>query len=327
MYSKKLAYRSLSIINEPMTKTKYDQHRFQWQQTLKDLVTLSSIPVKKSYQNLVLPDYPFDHQLLSLSSVYRKSRQTYLSIAGRFQPRVCSTMRGLRSQDLFKNEIDYTPALSELLWFKDFGYKVSNASDMIQSVLRFTEISVFHEQNHRILWQLLPPAPKSKDSFCRYLNFAESLVVTLDITLADQLGKKNSQAFERLKLIYRPSGQDRYFEKSKDTYKNYLLAVFVTTYCALEFIHKEDILKAVNYILPGQKALNKVAHRRAMELSETFIHVTNPQWQSMYWTKAKTKLRRIQKRHNEPLLELPKDVLDIETELNLALRIFDFYEL
>ncbi len=292
---------------------------------LNDINTVSAVPVQKSYQKWVLPEYPFDHQLLSLSSIYRKSRQTYLKIGGSFQPRVCSTMRGLSAQDLFKNEIDFTPALSEMMWFKDSGHYVSNAAEMLEALTNFTEISVFHEQNHRILWQLLPPAPKDREGFCRYLNFAESLVVTLDMAMADQIGKKLSAPLERLKVIYRSGGRDKYSEGSKETYRNYLLATLVTTYCALELIHNDDILNAVNYVLPGQKAINKVAHRRGMELSEIFTRVTNPEWQALYWKSAQEKLSRIQKKSKPPILNLPKEVLDLDTELDLALNVFEFY--
>lgn len=294
---------------------------------LNDVEAVSAVPTQKAYQKFVLPEYPFDHQLLSLSSIYRTSRQTYLKIGGRFQPRVCSTMRGLSTQDLFANEIDFTPALSEILWFKNEGHKVSDANEILDSLTRFTEISIFHEQNHRILWQLLPPPPKDEAGIRRYLNFAESLVVTLDIALADQLGKKLSGPFERLSLIYRPGGKDNYSEKSKKTYRDYLLAILVTTYCAMEVIHDEDILNAVNYILPGQKAVNKVAHRRGVELSEIFTRITNPQWQAMYWKSASTKLGQIHKKSKDPVLALPKDILDLDTELDLALDIFNFYGL
>lgn len=310
-----------------MTKTDLSTDKTKVKNFLHDIKTVCAVPVQKSFQKLVLAEYPFDHQLLSLSSIYRTSRQSYLKLGGQFQPRVCSTMRSLSAQDLFKNEIDYTPALSELLWFKEYGYKVSDADKALDSIARFTEISVFHEQNHRIIWQLLPPAPKDEGSICRYLNFAESLVVTLDIALADQIGKHLSGPFERLKVIYRPGGKDNYSAKSKDIYRKYLLAILVTTYCALEIIHDDDILNAVDYILPGQKNLNKVAHRRGMELSEIFTRVTNPQWQSLYWKSAKTKLDKIHKNTKKPALTLPKDVLDLDTELDLALKIFNFYGL
>lgn len=306
-----------------MEKTR--PNKDQVKQFLTDINTVCAVPVQKSYQKWVLPEYPFDHQLLSLSAMYRKSRQTYLKIGGSFQPRVCSTMRGLSAQDLFKNEIDFTPALSELMWFKEHGHYVSNAPKMFEALTSFTEISVFHEQNHRILWQLLPPAPKDKEGFCRYLNFAESLVVTLDMAMADQIGKKLAAPLERLKVIYRSSPKDKDSKESKETYRNYLLAALVTTYCAMELIHHDDILNAVNYVLPGQKAVNKVAHRRAMELSEIFTRVTNPEWQALYWKSAQTKLARIHKKSKQPVLSLPKEVLDLDTELDLALEVFEFY--
>jgi hypothetical protein len=294
-------------------------------QFLQDIKTVFSVNTPKKYPKLLLAEYPFDLQLLNVSSVYRKSRELYFSIGGKFSPRVCSTMRGLSAQDLFNNEIDYTPALSEFLWFRDFGYAVGNAKEEIQALAYFNEISLFHEQNHRVIWRLLPPAPTEQKDLSRYLNFAESLVVCLDLILADQLGKKLSLSLERMKAIYRPTADDSYFKKSKSEYRQYLLAVFTSTYFLLENKHPDDILKAVNYVLPSQKNINKAAVKRGRELSEIFIQVTNPQWQNIYWKSASLKLKKIQSKSREDYFYLPDDPLDLDGELAIANRVFDFY--
>lgn len=289
---------------------------------LKDAQMLLGISTPKKYSNLVLQEYPFDLQLLNSSSVYRESRRLYFELGGKFTPRICSTMRGLSAQDLFNDEIDYTPGLSELIWFKDYGYAVSNAEEEMYSFTHFNEISLFHEQNHRVIWRLLPPVPSEQKDVTRYLNFAESLVVVLDLVLGDQLGKKLSNSFERMKVIYRPGGEDIYFKKSKAEYRNYLLAVLATTYYAMEILHNDDILAAVNYVLPGQKQMNKVAVKRGLQLSELFTRVTNPQWQEIYWKSGMQKLNKIQAGSKEDALHLPDDPLDLEEELLIAKRIF-----
>lgn len=294
-------------------------------QFLLDIKTLFAIPAPKKYPKLLLSEYPFDLQLLNSSAVYRKSRELYLSIGGKFSARVCSTMRGLSAQDLFNNEIDYTPALSEFLWFRDFGYAVGNAKEEIQALSYFNEISLFHEQNHRVIWRLLPLAPLEQRDLSRYLNFAESLVVTLDLILADQLEKKLSLSLERMKAIYRPAGEDSYFKKSKSEYRQYLLAVLTATYYLLENMHPEDILKAVDYVLPAQKNVNKAAVKRGLELSEIFIQITNPQWQNIYWKSAQVKLKKIQSKSSEDYFYLPEDPLDLEAEFVIAHRVFDYY--
>ncbi|MEQ1723002.1 MAG: hypothetical protein ABL930_07475, partial [Pseudobdellovibrio sp.] len=213
---------------------------------LKDVNVLLAIKAQPKYKALILDEHPFDHQLLSVSSLYRQSRKYYFALGGKFEKKICSTMRSLSAQDLFKDEIDYTPALSEFLWFKDHHQEVSDPEAEIDSLMRFNDISLYHEQNHRVLWRLLPPAPKDKDDLRRYLNFAESLVVTLDIALGDEVGNKLSPYFEGMNLIYRPGGNSKYRSKGKAEYRKYLLAILTTTYYALELVHNDDILNAVN---------------------------------------------------------------------------------
>ncbi len=292
---------------------------------VKDAGVLFALPTPKKQAALLVPDLPFDLQLLNSSAVYLASRKLYLSLGGTFSPRVCSTMRGLSAQDLFKDEIEYTPALSEMKWLQEFGYQVGDAHDELTALLRFSEISLFHEQNHRVIWRLLPRVPENQDDIRRYFNFAESLVVTLDMVLGDQLGPKISDAFERIKAIYHPSGRDGYVTKSSAEYRQYLLAILTATYFTLEHMHTADILNAVQYVLSGKNAVNKVAVKRALQLSEIFTHITNPQWQSIYWKTGQMKLKKLQRKSKEGVLHLPEDPLDLDGELMLAHRVFDCF--
>lgn len=295
------------------------------QSFINDLKLLSKLPVSKKYAKLHLEEYPFDEQLLNASELYRKSRTLYLSLGGIFSPRLCSTMRSLSAQDLFKDEIDYSPSFSEIMWFKDHHKEVADPEKEIEALDRFNEISIYHEQNHRVIWRLLPPVPKDREDVRRYLNFAESLVVALDVALGDQLGKKTSPVFESMKVIYRSAGEDSWFQKNKQDYRKYLLSVLTTTYFALELVHNDDILKAVDYIFPGQKKLNKDAVHRGLELSELFTRVTNPQWQDLFWKDAQAKLEKLQKKSKEEPLYITEDPLDLEEEFFFAHRIFDYY--
>lgn len=294
---------------------------------LEDMETLCRLPTSKKYSKLLLAEYPFDNQLLHASRLYRESRQQYLSLGGVFKPKMTSTMRSLSAQDLFKDEIEYSPSWSEMLWFKDHSHDVSDPEAEITALCRFNEISLFHEQNHRVIWRLLPPAPMEERDLCRYLNFAESLVVTIDLALGDELGKKTSPIFEQMKVIYRSGGEHKWVRESKAVYRQYLLALLCTTYYALEIIHHDDILNAVDYVLPGQKKMNKEAVQRGLELSELFTRVTNPQWQERYWKEAGTKLKRMHAGSQVDPLYLPEDPLDLEEELYIALRVFDHYGL
>ncbi|UXR63088.1 hypothetical protein EZJ49_08365 [Bdellovibrio bacteriovorus] len=297
------------------------------QKYLKNISTLFALPVAKKYNSLTLEEYPFDAQLLNASSLYRQSRNLYLSLDGKYAARVCSTMRSLSAQDLFKDHIEYSPILSEMLWFKDHAAEVADPEASVQSLLAYSEISLFHEQNHRILWRLLPPAPKEQRAFCRYLNFAESLVVTLDLALGDELGTTVSNSFEQVRAIYRPGGVDKWSQLPKKEYRQYLYALLTATYLLLEMVHPEDIESAVNYIVPGNKPMVKAATKRALELSELFTHNTNQQWQQRFWKQAQTGLSKLHNGSKSQIWHLPEDPLDLNDEFLLADRVFEIFGL
>lgn len=276
---------------------------------------------------MVLEEYPFDHQLLTLSRLYRDSRKFYLGLGATFTRKVSSTMRSLSAHDLFSDEIEYTPSLTELVWFKNHYMEVADPEDEIRALMRFSDISIFHEQNHRLVWRLLPPASKNSHEIGRYLNFAESIVATLDIALADELGPEISVTLEKLKVIYRIGRAQRWAKHSRQTYRSYLEAFLCATYLLLEWIHKDDIAEAVDYILPGQKKMNGQAVRRAVELSDLFTRVTNPLWQERNLESAKAKLAKMHANSKEAPLRLPSDPLDIEDELLIARRALSFFGL
>lgn len=296
-------------------------------QFLKDARLLAGIPCSKRYADLSLYEYPFDHQLLSLSPLYRESRKQYIELGGRFHPRISSTMRSLSAQDLFKDEIDYTPAATEIEWFAENIDEVHDVAEEIAALERFNTISVFHEQNHRILWRILPPAPKTERELSRYLNFAEALVVMLDLALGDQIGAKLSPAFERMKVIYRTGRKPKSWSQSKALYREYLIAMMCATYLILELVNPDDVQAAVDYILPGQKKMNREAVSRAFDINELFTRITNPQWQARYWKDASRKLTKMHKGSSDPVLHLPVDPLDLDEEFELARHVLEQFGL
>ncbi|NUN05777.1 MAG: hypothetical protein HUU57_08445 [Bdellovibrio sp.] len=293
----------------------------------KDLKTLFAVPVSKKLSKDFLPEYPFDAQLLSLSALYRRSRKSYLQLGGTFSPRVCSTMRSLSAQDLFKDQIDYSPIFSELTWFKDHSHEVADPGGMVKAFSFYNEISIYHEQNHRILWRLLPPAPTEAVDFCRYLDFAESLVVTLDLALGDELGKNLSPVFEAVKAIYRPGGDDNWFAKSKSEYRQYLHGLMFTTYLVLQLAEPADIPDAVAYVIDAPKKMNKDAVRRGQELSDLFTLNTNQQWQRLYWKTTQQRLAQLHRDSDEEPFYVSEDPLDFEEEFVIANRVFAFFDL
>lgn len=293
---------------------------------LKNFDSLCKLSDAARFPKLALKEYPFDNRLLNISPLYRKSRRFYYRLGGKFSMRVCSTMRALSAQDLFKDEIDYTPAFSEMLWFSSHAGVLPDAEIELAAIRQFSDISLFHEQNHRVIWRLLPPAPQEQLDLRRYLNFAESLVVTLDLALGDELGKELSLRFENLNVLYRP-GVNNPWRTSRKEYRRYLLAVLTATYFILEGVDQRDILKAVNFIFQEQKPINKAAVSRSLELNEHFTKVTNPNWQALYWRAAAVKLQKLHRNSLEPELYLPEDPLDLQEEYCYARRVFDHYGL
>lgn len=294
---------------------------------LKTAASLFALPVSKKVSKWVLYEFPFDSQLLSMSPLYLKSRKEYLGVGGQFQPRVCSTMRSLSAQDLFADSIDYSPTESEMIWFLQNPTDVTDPEKEIESLIRFSEISVFHEQNHRIVWRLLPPAPTDQSDLRRYLNFAESLVVILDLALGDELGPKYSTLFEDMRVIYRTGGRGSWIKRTHKQNRDYYLALFLATYYLLEMMNPDDILPALNYVFPGQKTINQAVTDRSLELSELFTRITNPQWQERYWKIARQKLVKMHAESEEDELYLPEDPLDFGDDLYLVNRVLDHFSL
>ncbi len=236
-----------------MTLQKNQKNSVELRLFLKDTEQLFAVPTARKYENLVLPEYPFDAQLLSLSELYRRSRKFYAKMGGQFSPKLCSVPRSLSSQDLFGAYVEYSPLLSEWIWFLRQHHEIANPGQAAEALQSYNGISLYHEQNHRIVWESLPPAPGEKIELCRYLNFAESLVITLDLALADQIGKKLSPAFERRKAIYRTGGEDSWSQKSKSEYRTYLCAIFCATYFLLEMYHPDDIPQGLEQLFPNRK--------------------------------------------------------------------------
>lgn len=284
----------------------------------RDVKKISELPVLKKDKKLCVSELAFDAQLLALSPLYRASRKKYLALGGAFKPSLCSTMRSLSTHDLFKNEIEYSPVQSEILWLADYIENLPEPDQDLAALRHYSDISVYHEQNHRIFWNLLPPAPNERGALRRYLNFAESLVVTMDIAFGDQVGLALSGSMERLNLLYRP-GVDSKIKAS--SYGPYLLSFFFATYLVLEQVNSRDILKAVNYVLGDELNVNKKAVQRAKELNKQFSEVTNPQWQNLYWLDAYHKLKKLHGTKKQPVLNLPLDPLDIGPSLQLAVRL------
>lgn len=293
----------------------------------RDIELLSQLPATRRYHELVVEEYPFDAQLLHLSRLYRRSRQLYVAMGGAFAPRLSSMERSLSEQDLFTSEIEFAPALTEMLWFKDHHVGFMTPGTAVAALRRFLNTSLFHEQNHRILWRLLPSPPPGKQGLIRYFNLAESLALTLDVALADEVGE-SSTMFHRLNVLYRRANDRDWQGQTRANRRRYLLAVFYAMYCRLEIVGRPpQIRKGVAEVLPDQDAINRKAVRRSFEIEDSFMTQTIPRWRRFHWSTARRKLMRARQHASTTTpLRLPTDPFAPTPDLfRVAGSVFDRY--
>ena len=240
-------------------------------------------PFRKTF---ALPEQPYDELLLAQSDLYRRSRQLYLQQEGRFQATLLSSARSLGSVSLLENLIEYTPIASELDWsLRDRLQKKDHAH--IAMVRSFTT-GVFHEQNHRILWRHFSDqkidCPQRALEACRFLNCAESLVIILDMALADELNSKLAKHLYSVRGIYQSGAEFmRLLKVGSRSYRNALQVCFYTTYLRLEGLHPDDIPGYVKKVFEGldQKLVERCIER-AMRIDSMFVELTSPFWQKKH---------------------------------------------
>ncbi len=268
---------------------------------------------------LSLLEQPFDLHLLNCSSLYRRSRQIYLKQGGTFVPTLVSSPRTLSSAILLEQQIEYSPLERELIWSATNPIQSKNLDHLL--LLRTYCSSLFHEQNHRILWKFLPSCPPEGDleSLRRFLNFAESLVITLDMALADGLGLELGLLFYLTGVIYDP-GSTIWLELSKKRdYRNYLQAAMYSTYLHLEFYSEDQILKIISALFPCLSRFAQRAAIRSMRLDPLFVQNTNLSWQKRNRNEIVRKLFR----PGQPALVLPPDPMTYHQHYLIAEKWFE----
>lgn len=264
---------------------------------------LHSQHASSSSHKQALPGQPFDGLLLAKSALFRKSRTLYQQKKGKFVATLVSSPRTLSSPTLLENEIQYSPVDEELLWAAtDPGEKEGIRLQRVRTYV----CALFHEQNHRILWNLLPPCPKGHEGTRKYLNFAESLVVVADMALGDELGPKLAGALYLTGAAYDPGTHSSRLCRSRRDYRNYLQIAMLSTYLNLELYSPPRIAKAMKNLFPENPSLTRHATQRALRLDRKFITRTNPSWQKNHIRKVGKKLSQ---KKGEPL-DLSTDPLD-----------------
>jgi hypothetical protein len=268
---------------------------------------------------LSLAEQPFDLHLLNWSPFYRRSRKLYLDQGGSFLATLVSSPRTLSSSILLEQKIEYSPIEKEMIWLATDPIESKNLDRLL--ALRTYSSSLFHEQSHRILWKLLPscPSPQDQEGLRRFLNFTESLVIVLDMALADELGPELASLFYLTGVTYDPGSTVRLELPKRRDYRNYLQAVLHATYLNLEFYEREEISRAIRALFPTLRSFAERAAVRSGNLDRIFIQRTNPLWQKR---NKKVITQKLFQPH-QPGLSLSSDAMENYSQYLFAEKWFD----
>ncbi len=253
-----------------------------------------------------LPGQPFDRELLAWSKLYRRTRELYCQWGGSFEAALVTTPRTLSSAILLEPRIEYSPIERELIWAATDPTESKSPTHFL-TVRTYTS-SLFHEQNHRLLWRLLPPPASHPDPVRRYLHLAEALVIAADIALADELGPARAEALYDCGSIYNPGSHARNHLGRRE-YRNYLHVIAYVSYLLLELNEPEEIKPWLAALFPQvSPKLRERAWVRGCRIDQQFIRVTNPFWQLKYASKVAPALRKGRTKETE--LRLPSNASD-----------------
>jgi len=266
------------------------------------------------------PEHPFDAVLLSISPLYRQSRHLYLESKGEFRSLLVSSPRTLSSPTLLEPLIQYSPVETELVWAATDPIERQNTHHLL--TLRTFVGSLFHEQNHRTLWTILPPPPGDAKGIRKYLNFAESLVISIDMALGDELGPKLARELYLTGAIYDPGTDIQKLQLNRREYRNYLQATTHATYLNLEHYDPKQIGKGIAALFPSLGSLSERAAKRSGNLDRAFVWNTNPAWQKKHRGKVARALASDREKLVLPLV-LPDNPMDNRQQYLLAEKWFE----
>lgn len=266
---------------------------------------------KEKDHPLGVESYPCDSRLLTVSSVYKRSRHLFCEMGGLFRPRFLSVARALSSQDLLSLEIEYTPLEAELKWAVRNPQQIADSASYWHSLLGASS-SLFHEQNHRIVWPLMPALPIDPVGRRQWFHFAESLVMTLDMVLASELGPESCY-YEELKIIYRDHTD---FKASSEAY----MIFFWSSYLLLEGYSEEEVRGALGSYLEEQGVGFAVS--KAFELSDEFI-ASNREWQRLHLEDYSLRLTQMQQEWTLPDFSISSNPWEFQVEMDFVSYVVD----
>ena len=275
---------------------------------------------------LALAEQPFDSLLLKTSKLYLRSRVLFLKNRGQFQPSLTTSLRSLSSTSLLENQIEYSPLETELLWSATDPAERTRPDHAAQICSYVT--NVFHEQNHRIIWSMLPPAPTeitAPGSMQKYLNLAESLVIIADMALGDEMGEEGSVPFYLCGVSYHlgtnrvgtqmadtkmGTQAEQSLQKNRRNYREYLKFAVHATYLCLELYEPEEIAKILYDPSDTTTQLAQLAVERSVRLDQAFVRQTNLFWQEAHEKTIRKQLSADSRKTRRKSLLLPKDPQD-----------------
>jgi hypothetical protein len=267
-----------------------------------------------------------DRHLLWISPIYHRSRQLYLQTGGRFVPNYMSKVRALTSPTLIDPDIHYTPYQDELVWVTSSSTFLRAFDPLMLKNMKETITPVFHEQNHRVLWKILPPPGPNFRAFIRYLHFAESIAVALDASCSNELGHPLGQIFNLCGVLAN-FGDRIIFQTLKDrpTYRRYLVAHAYSNYLNMELYQPQQV---IDHICRHFRDLGSFALHAAEDaiggLDVDFVRVTCPSWENQHLGFAFKQMRKRAK-NSDATLTLPADPGDSTLFERMADRLFLTY--
>lgn len=281
-------------------------------------------PVPK--HRLELEGQFLDRHLLWISPLYRRSRQLYLESGGCFVPNYMSKVRALTSPTLIDPDIHYTPYQDELVWVTSDSTFLRAFDRVLLKTMKETVTPIYHEQNHRLLWKILPPPGPDYRAFKRYLHFAESIAVALDSACSNELGHPLGQIFNLCGVLAN-FGDRRVFQlvKERSTYRRYLTAHAYSNYLNMELYQAQQV---IDFVCGKFHDLGSLALHAAEDaiggLNVDFVRVTCPSWENQHLDYAFKRLRQKAKSVDRTLT-LPSDPSDSALFEQMANRLFVLY--
>lgn len=220
----------------------------------------------------------FDRFMLYSYPLYLKSRQLAIENDCKFEHIHSDIAFQLIENTLLTKRIQIVPLENECRWAA-FDLQYKNSLHIMHVLHNIS--SVFHEQNHRILWSLLPKCSQGGRALKNYLNFAESMTMTLDYALAHKIQPKMAWFLQLIGVSYR-GAHFRKHSNDKKNYSDFLVAFCIGQLMYFDFYKKRDVKKFLKEKFPNQADIISDAVDMAFTIESEFNTETNHQWQMKY---------------------------------------------